>query len=541
MKQTAFKLSKSGLFHNIVYIDDDPDLEKQQIKTTKMIEFLYGNLYGEYGCSYQCKALPIKNIVVNDEIKQLHHIIVNVTIPESNYKAMHNRISFMSGNISKALENNTEEWEHIIFIHSTDYFCNSKYTHVGFTGHADYMKIFQDFPKSLIPSINFYMKGGPNVNLKRVFLTGNFNNCEIDIEIYDSLMDGMAHRPTEWYQTFCAYPYNFYITRDYHMAGEKIYGFTLNNTLIFTDEKIERDDIIPSLINCKNILLNTHIIFLNKYHVYYNHFVSVVNDNFMNWSTLYLYRVNQEKLQNIVMHGNVPRASITAQYNETYTPQLFVNWEYSNRKLSRSTQFIIPYKANEDKHIKTLELINELFKYQALQTEEDIDEVSRLFSLYYNHYLKDLPLIEGRPERDALIDWFEMCSSTAYDEQAQLKKAYINLKSNLEKEYKDASIYLRKYDLSKKKAIPSIELEECLTHKTDKQLSFTMNQTTYNKLNNMNLLEPIICEDILVRTITKAPRSRGPIYSTNDLSKFLDIKNNKVYIDIDTIMKRKEN
>ena len=57
----------------------------------------------------------------------------------------------------------------------------------------------------------------------------------------------------------------------------------------------------------------------------------------------------------------------------------------------------------------------------------------------------------------------------------------------------------------------------------------------------MNLVEPIICEDILVRTITKAPRSRGPIYSTNDLSKFLDNKNNKVYIDIDTIMKRKEN
>ena len=134
-----------------------------------------------------------------------------------------------------------------------------------------------------------------------------------------------------------------------------------------------------------------------------------------------------------------------------------------------------------------------------------------------------------------------MCSSTAYDEQAQLKKAYINLKTNLEKEYKDAGIYLRKYDLSKKKAIPSIELEECLTHKTDKQLSFAVNQTTYNKLNNMNLVEPIICEDILVRTITKAPRSRAPIYSTNDLSKFLDNKNNKVYIDIDTIMKRKEN
>ena len=55
----------------------------------------------------------------------------------------------------------------------------------------------------------------------------------------------------------------------------------------------------------------------------------------------------------------------------------------------------------------------------------------------------------------------------------------------------------------------------------------------------MMLTEPIICEDIYIKTITKAPRTNNPILQTDNLNKFLDIKNNKICIDIQTIMKER--
>ena len=262
------------------------------------------------------------------------------------------------------------------------------------------------------------------------------------------------------------------------------------------------------------------------------------NNNKAN-NTLCLLRINQDKMKNITIQGSAPREPITVLYRETYGNRTLTNWGYNGLKLNRSILMSIPYKAGEDVHVETLLFINKLYEYVILNTEEQVNTINQLFRIYCNHYLKNLSLTETQTTSDALVDWFEMCSSTAYDEQDKLKKAYINLKNNLEREYKETKIYLNKYDLSKKKAIPSLQLGESLTHRTEKQLSFDISKQTYRQLNNMMLTEPIICEDIYIKTITKAPRTNNTILQTDNLNKFLDTKNNKICIDIQTIMKER--
>lgn len=542
MKRLELHLTKNLLIHNIVYIDKDDSIENEKQKVTAIIEQLYGGTYYSHNCNYEFQSLPIKRIVVGDEVQQLHNIIVNVLIPDSAYRDIHNSISYMPTNLNSTLIAHIEQWGNISYLYIIDFFRDGKYIHQGSINElSNYETMFQGFPKTYIPSINFYIVGtskDKKTAMRDIFYTGNFNNCKIDMEVYDGLLEGMSHRPIEWFQTFSAYPCAFYISRDYHTVGDKIYGTIIQNSLVFTDNKIEDDDLISCLHYCPNILNNVHVIHLNKYHINTN-LVSVIGETFRSWNTLVLLRVNQDKVKNIVMLGNIPRGAITTQYNGVCENRVFASWEYNNHKLNRTVQMIIPYKAGEDKHLKTLLFVNKLYEHSKLNTEEQTEAVSQLFGIYYSHYLKNLPLTEGQTIHDALVDWFEMCSSTAYDEQAQLKKAYINLKNNLEKEYKGAKIYLNKYDLSKKKAIPSLQLEESLTHRTEKQLSFNISRQTYRELNNMALSEPIICEDILIKTITKAPRTNNPILQTDNLNKFLDTKNNKICIDIQTIMKER--
>ena len=57
----------------------------------------------------------------------------------------------------------------------------------------------------------------------------------------------MNHRPTEWYQTFGVYPYSSYMSRDYNAIGDKIYGTIIQNSLVFTDSKMDNDDLISCL------------------------------------------------------------------------------------------------------------------------------------------------------------------------------------------------------------------------------------------------------------------------------------------------------
>lgn len=543
MKRLELHLTKNLLVHNIIYIDKEDNIETEKQKVSAIIEKIYGQAYCSYNCNYELQSLPMKEIIVGDEVQQLHNIIVNVLIPDLAYRDIRNFISRIPSNLNGILAAHAEQLVNIQYLYINDFFVDYRYTRYGSTnGASSYETAFRSFPKNGVPSINFYIEGtskDKKKNIKRAFCTGNFNNCNISMEIYDGLLDGMIYRPIEWYQTFGIYPYSFHISRDYSAIGDKIYGTVVQNSLVFTDNKMEDDDLISCLHRCHNILNNVDVIYLNKYHFSNSGFVSVITDDFRNRNTLFLLRVNQDKIKNITMYGSVPRSSISAQYKGLYGNRTLANWEYNNRKLNRTIQMAIPHKISEDKHIETLLFINKLYEHTELNTDEQKDTINQLFRIYYSHYLKNLQLTEAQTMNDALVDWFEMCSSSAYDEQAQLKKAYANLKSNLEKEYEETKIYLNKYDLSKKKAIPSLQLEESLTHRTEKQLSFNISRQTYNKLNNMMLTEPIVCESIFIKTITKAPRTNNPILQTDNLNKFLDTKNNKICIDIQTIMKER--
>lgn len=543
MKRLELHLNKNLLINNIVYIDRDNSIEIEKQKATSIIEEIYGQTYHSHNCNYELHSLPIKEIMVGDKIQQLHNIIVSVSIPDLEYRDIRSFLSRMANNLNDRLIAHAEQWDGISYLYITDSFIDCKYTRHGSPSLAlSYENTFHNFPKNNIPSINFYISGiskDKKKKIRQAFYTGNFNNCNIDVEVYDGLLEGMNHRPTEWYQTFGVYPYSSYISRDYNAIGDKIYGTIIQNSLVFTDSKIDNDDLISCLHRCHNILNNVHIIYLNKYHINDGNFLSVMCNNNRANNTLCLLRINQDKMKNITIQGNAPREPITVLYRETYINRTLTNWGYNNLKLNRSVLMSIPYKTGEDLHVETLLFINKLYEYVILNTEEQVNTINQLFRIYCNHYLKNLSLTETQTTSDVLVDWFEMCSSTAYDEQDKLKKAYINLKNNLEREYKETKIYLNKYDLSKKKAIPSLQLGESLTHRTEKQLSFDISKQTYKQLNNMMLTEPIICEDIYIKTITKAPRTNNPILQTDNLNKFLDTKNNKICIDIQTIMKER--
>lgn len=99
MKRLKLHLTKNLLVHNIVYIDKEDNIETEKQKVSAIIEKIYGQAYCSYNCNYELQSLPMKEIIVGDEVQQLHNIIVNVLVPDLAYRDIRNFISRIPSNL----------------------------------------------------------------------------------------------------------------------------------------------------------------------------------------------------------------------------------------------------------------------------------------------------------------------------------------------------------------------------------------------------------------------------------------------------------
>ena len=99
MKRLELHLNKNLLINNIVYIDRNNSIEIEKQKAISIIEEIYGQTYHSHNCNYEFHSLPIKEIMVGDKIQQLHNIIVNVSIPDLEYRDIRAFLSRMANNL----------------------------------------------------------------------------------------------------------------------------------------------------------------------------------------------------------------------------------------------------------------------------------------------------------------------------------------------------------------------------------------------------------------------------------------------------------
>lgn len=132
-------------------------------------------------------------------------------------------------------------------------------------------------------------------------------------------------------------------------------------------------------------------------------------------------------------------------------------------------------------------------------------------------------------EGDVLNAWFKNCLKVSKRNEKNILYAYEQMKVNLEKEYKNLQAYIKTYDFSKCKAVPSIKMDKKLKKNYYKTLHIDLQNSIINKIKNKKIKEihqitPMIVSHILdSRNILRTKHS--PLYDYYDkMHNCIDLK-----------------
>lgn len=127
--------------------------------------------------------------------------------------------------------------------------------------------------------------------------------------------------------------------------------------------------------------------------------------------------------------------------------------------------------------------------------ERAVNIISNLISEIFNgHFSTDglesykLTLLdEGHKEDDILSQWFTYCTKASKTTDDGIIKAYMKMKENLEKEYKEISTYLNCYDFSKCSPIPRVSMDKKLKNNYYKSLHVEPKSIIIKSINNKKI------------------------------------------------------
>ena len=120
-----------------------------------------------------------------------------------------------------------------------------------------------------------------------------------------------------------------------------------------------------------------------------------------------------------------------------------------------------------------------------------------------------------------------------------MKKAYVNLKQDLMKEYQEIGVYLSAHNMSNKKPIPSLILGKGLEHNPTKKISFERMTKTYTRINHVDLPQPISVQETRVKYLVKLDGNKGHILKGEvPYDTVYDKTNNSIKLDVEDLFRK---
>lgn len=142
-------------------------------------------------------------------------------------------------------------------------------------------------------------------------------------------------------------------------------------------------------------------------------------------------------------------------------------------------ELVIPVGDN-DQHLIALDRIGKLIRAK-MDPNSNID-VNLAFTEY-----KATMFESSAAEDDVLAKWFSYCTKSTKTTDDGIIRAYVKMKSNLEKEYKEIGSYLNCYDFSKCTAVPRLEMDKKLKENCYKSLHVEPKNVIIKSINNKKI------------------------------------------------------
>ena len=137
-------------------------------------------------------------------------------------------------------------------------------------------------------------------------------------------------------------------------------------------------------------------------------------------------------------------------------------------------------------------------------------------------------------QEDLLTKWFQYCTRTSKHTDDNIIQAYKNMKSKLEKEYKEIQNYLDYYDFSKCIPVPTINIDKKMLKNYYKTLHIEPQNYIIKSINNKKIQQDIVGRKstITIQTIVK----KNDVYmATYPLLDFYNRQNNSLELNYDNM------
>lgn len=182
-------------------------------------------------------------------------------------------------------------------------------------------------------------------------------------------------------------------------------------------------------------------------------------------------------------------------------------------------EFIVPV-GDKDQHLIALDRIGKLMRAK-MDPSHTID-VNLAFTEY-----KATMFESTEAQDDVLAKWFSYCTKSSKSTDDGIIRAYVKMKSSLEKEYKEIGSYLSCYDFSKCTAVPRLEMDKKLRENCYKSLhvepkNVIIKSINNKKINPINEMRPTVRFMVSVKGVCAVGEM--------PLNKYYDAKTNSILL-----------
>ncbi len=182
-------------------------------------------------------------------------------------------------------------------------------------------------------------------------------------------------------------------------------------------------------------------------------------------------------------------------------------------------EFIVPV-GEQEQHLIALDRIAKMIRAK-MDTNHTID-VNLAFTEYKATMFESI-----EAQEDVLAKWFSYCTRSSKNTDDGIIRAYMKMKTNLEKEYKEIGAYLNCYDFSKCTAVPRLEMDKKLRENCYKSLHIEPKNVIIKSINNKKI-NPI---NELRPTVRFMITAKGACaIGEMPLNKYYDAKTNSILL-----------
>lgn len=362
---------------------------------------------------------------------------------------------------------------------------------------------------------------------------GSLPQFKIEVAIYDNDAAAINDEDVYWIRTTHLSTVNSDYGAAYGLGKTRYHAFVMGSTIIISDNVNGTKSIQGAIIDNREYIRHFDMVTINQYSLTNRNNGNIImssGSNGVNHSTprtktLNLLLMNRDKIRDIRPNTRNHTLDASVLYIKSKSQhigyRIHVERFFENLYgIGEGYTYVIPFAKGEDIHIEAVKLLTDFM---------NADNDTKMAFYKDKYFFQLLTKDEGAHGPDVLMEWFKRCSATAKSDAEKLKDAYQNLREGLVKEYQDIEKYLAANNISDKKPVPAVRLEEEFEHSPLKKVSFDFGTETITSINYTQLDKPVSTKFILMNYMIPWVDRRGVkgyVKGNTSLSNYYDKASN---------------